>query len=407
MKILFLPLFKMPNGHHKVADALIDIIQKRTNKVTCEKIDLLSYCSEKMEKAVSKAYLKWIDQTPQSYDWVYNHFAYTKSHRHCSFKGLEFYFLNRLTKLLEEVRPDTVVCTQGFPSLLMSRLKLNGVVRIPVINVYTDFFINDIWGREGIDYHLVPNLDVKRRMIEEYGLKERNIIVTGIPIHETFLAPRRRTEPNDVKTVLVAGGSSGLGDIHGLLEQLQRSDRDHGFHYIVLCGKNERLFNDLKAKGHPRIEPLPYISSREKMNELYDRADAIITKPGGVTVSEALRKRLLIFIHSALPGQEYINLQYLKEKHLVYEIRRDADIESQLARVLNDDLERRKWEREVDRYFSEMQMHSTRSLYNFLMANVAEGVYINSMTDAITKKRGFVSKIKKYAKKMSMTSNLY
>ena len=46
------------------------------------------------------------------------------------------------------------------------------------------------------------------------------------------------------------------------------------------------------------IKPLPYLSSRSEMNKLYEEVDAIVTKPGGVTISEALRKRLPIFVHS-------------------------------------------------------------------------------------------------------------
>lgn len=50
------------------------------------------------------------------------------------------------------------------------------------------------------------------------------------------------------------------------------------------------------------------------MNQLYNKADAILTKPGGVTISEALQKKLPILVHTSLPGQEEINLDYLLEK---------------------------------------------------------------------------------------------
>jgi processive 1,2-diacylglycerol beta-glucosyltransferase len=402
MKILFLPLFKMPSGHHRVADALIGMIENRTSKVTCVKVDLLSYSNETLEKLVSGTYLKWIGHTPKTYDWAYKHFAYTKKHDHCSFKGLEHYFLRKLQMLLDQERPDVVVCTHGFPSLLMSRLKNKGGVKTPVINVYTDFFINDIWGREGIDYHLVPNLNVKQQMVEKYGLQEQNIIVTGIPVHETFTKQAQKKEKNLVKTILVAGGSSGLGDITGLVK---KANPDSGFKYTVLCGKNEQLYDELQSLNDPRIESLPYMDSREAMNELYNRVDAIITKPGGVTVSEALQKRIPIFIHSALPGQEDINLQYLKESHLVYQLNGDSHFEEQISKVLHDDLERRKWERAVDKHFNDIQMGSINSLYTFLMTNVIEGAELNRHTKTVTMKSRFVSKIKKYAKKMSISGN--
>lgn len=403
MKILFLPLFKMPSGHHRVADALIGMIQARTKKIECKKVDLLSYSSESLEKNVSQIYLKWINRTPKSYDWAYKHFAYTKSHKNRTFKGIELFFLHHLQKLLEEERPDTVVCTHGFPSLLMSKLKNKGQCNIPVINVYTDFFINDIWGREGIDYHLVPNLETKTRMVEHYGIKETTIFVSGIPIHEIFNETRSGYRVDRTKTILVAGGSSGLGDMTRFIKP---GDPKRGFRYIVLCGNNQDLYRRLKQQESPHICPLPYVASREEMNKLYDEVDAIITKPGGVTVSEALKKHLPIFIHSALPGQEHINLQYLKEKNLVYELNQVEDVETQIARIIYDELEMRKWERAVTRYTEEMQMASTRMLFNFLYANMMEGVYLNSLQEQIIKKRGFVSAIKKVAKKISTTSNI-
>ena len=403
MKILFLPLFKMPSGHHRVADALTGIVEKRTKKIECSKIDLLSYSSKMLERAVSQVYLKWIKHTPNTYDWAYKHFAYTPSHKHCSFRGMEFFFLNKLEKLIEEERPDTIVCTHGFPSLLMSRLKNKGRCDIPVINVYTDYFVNDIWGRDGIDYHLVPTKEVKQQMVQDYGLDEKRILVTGIPVHETFLDRMQEKTPTHVtgKTILVAGGSSGLGDITGLVK---RADPQLAFNYIILCGNNEALFKELAALNNPKVTPLPYISSREDMNQLYDQADAIITKPGGITVSEALTKHLPIFIHSALPGQEDVNLQYLMDKKWVYTLDHNTPFESQMAAVLNNELEMRKWKRAVNDYFSSLEMNDPRMLFNFLYMNASEGAYLNKMSPEKTKK-GIVSKIKKYAKKISISSN--
>lgn len=49
------------------------------------------------------------------------------------------------------------------------------------------------------------------------------------------------------------------------------------------------------------------------MNILYEQADAILTKPGGVTIAESLYKRIPIMICNHLPGQEQINLQHLTE----------------------------------------------------------------------------------------------
>ncbi|GGE34194.1 putative glycosyltransferase YkoN [Pullulanibacillus camelliae] len=406
MKILFLPLFNMPSGHHRVADALIGIIKKRTDKIECRKVDVLSYSSKFIEKAVSEVYLKWIKHTPNTYDWAYKHFAYTPSHKHCSFKGMEHFFLNKVEELLQEERPDVVVCTHGFPSLLMSRLKNKGRCHIPVINVYTDYFINDIWGRQGIDYHFVSTPAVKTQMIEQYGISPETIFVTGIPIHETFLSlskvKKRNRNRSRTKSILVAGGSSGLGDITGLLAH---SDPSLDYHYIILCGKNEELYQSLKELQDPRLTPLPYIASREEMNQLYDQADAIMTKPGGVTITEALRKGLPIFIHSALPGQEAVNMQYLKENYLVYELDHNASFEGQIAAILDNDIEVRRWQRAVETYFNSLQILHPNVMFDFLYDRALEGEYLNEIYQVSTTKKGFIRMLKKYAKKLSLSSN--
>ncbi|MFC7394928.1 MGDG synthase family glycosyltransferase [Scopulibacillus cellulosilyticus] len=404
MKILLLPLFKMPSGHHHVADAIINLIEKRTNKIECKKVDLLSYSSKTIEKAVSSLYLKWIHHTPRSYDWAYRHFAYTKNHKHVSFSGIERFFINKLYKLLTSEQPDLVICTHGFPSLLMSRLKLTGVVKIPVINIYTDFFMNDIWGRKGIDYHLVPNQEMKQQMIENYHIKERRIIVTGIPVHESFLKPGKTMHSHSYqKKILIAGGSSGLGN---MIELVKNNERKPKYQYIILCGNNKKLFNDIKKLNLDYVKPLPYISSKEEMNRLYDEVDAIVTKPGGVTISEVLRKGLPIFVHSALPGQEYINLQYLKSQYLVYEINRQNDLEAIISGVLQNELEMRKWKKAVSTYLDKFEIPSTNTMFQLISANTLKGAYFNKSGYPFLRVRNVVSKVMKYMKKTSPIDNI-
>lgn len=403
MKILLLPLFKMPSGHHHVADAIINLIEKRTNKIECKKVDLLSYSNQLLEKAVSTFYLKWIHHTPRSYDWAYRHFAYTKNHKHVSFSVIERFFINKLYKLLTREQPDLVICTHGFPSLLMSRLKLSGIVKIPVINIYTDFFMNDIWGRKGIDYHLVPNQEMKQQMIEHYHIKERSIIVTGIPVHESFLKPGKVKSHYSQKKILIAGGSSGLGNI---IDLVKHTGEKSNYQYIILCGNNKKLYHDILKLKLDDIKALPYLSSKEEMNQLYDEVDAIVTKPGGVTISEVLRKGLPIFVHSALPGQEYINLQYLKNQHLVYEIDQQGNLETIISSVLQNELEMRRWKKAVQTYLDKFEIPSTNTLFQLISANTLKGAYFNRSGYQFLRTRGVVNKVMKYMKKISPIDNV-
>ena len=72
-----------------------------------------------------------------------------------------------MEQLLAEEKPDLIVCTHGFPSYLLSQLKMKGKCNVPIINVYTDFFINNVWGKEGIDLHFLPSKEVKEQLIKK------------------------------------------------------------------------------------------------------------------------------------------------------------------------------------------------------------------------------------------------
>lgn len=75
------------------------------------------------------------------------------------------------------------------------------------------------------------------------------------------------------------------------------------------------------------------------MNQLYDAVDGIVSKPGGVTMTECLWKGIPIFVYEALPGQEEFNLRYLSRKGLVTPLQnwhRSADLESQIIAKLKE-----------------------------------------------------------------------
>ncbi|MEH7304020.1 MGDG synthase family glycosyltransferase [Neobacillus drentensis] len=346
-KILFLPLLQMQSGHHQVAEALMDLLKNHTEDLHVKKIDLLSYTNKSLEKVITHGYLNWIRYAPETYNLAYKSFFYVSPTKKQSFKWYQPLFLKKMEQLLAEEKPDLLVCTHGFPSYLLSKLKMKGKCDIPIINVYTDFFINSVWGREGIDLHLLPSQEIKERLGRKYQIPNQQMIVTGIPVHEEISKTPNRKQHNDRLKILLSGGNSGLGGMLKLAEELKGSSN---LDFFVLCGNNKKLYDELLSWNLEHIKPLTYLSSRVEMNILYEEVDAIVSKPGGVTISEAIRKRLPIFVHSALPGQEEINLQYLNRKELIFELDQKSSLEKQLLRVLKDQKKMNRWEHAVDSY---------------------------------------------------------
>lgn len=360
-KILFFPLLRMPSGHHQVADSVAGYLQKRDSDIVCKKVDLLSAWNPIVESIVTKTYLEWISYFPKNYAWVYKRMAYNSAPSR-SYKYYEFLFMNKMKQIIAEEKPDLIVCTHAFPSYFLSRLKSKQQCSVPVINVYTDFFMNDVWGRDGIDYHFVPSRTVKYQLTRMNGIPENRILVTGIPTDEKF----EKTVPRWKNTklhVLISGGSVGLGNIADILKLPSGESK---VEYFVLCGKNKKLLQKLAQLNHPNIHPLPYISSREEMNELYSKVDTIVTKPGGVTITEALKKGLPIFIHSTLPGQEEINLKLLKELKLVQILQGDQTLEAQIIDFFANKELTEQFHTALQTYLNEIKAGSPAEISNFI-----------------------------------------
>lgn len=362
-KILFLPLLRMQSGHHQVAEAIMDTLRKHTDGVILKKVDLLSYTNASLEKMISSSYLKWIRYAPETYNLAYKSFFYVPPTKEHSYRWYQSIFLKKMEQLLEEEQPDLIVCTHGFPSYLLSKLKMRGKCHVPIVNVYTDFFINNFWGREGIDLHFLPSQEVKEKLKRRYQIPKQNMFVTGIPIHEEITKSDAIKKKSSRIKILISGGNSGLGGILQFSEEIRNSSH---FDFLVLCGNNKKLYNEILSWNSDHIKPLPYLSSRSAMNKVYEEVDAIVTKPGGVTISEALRKRLPIFVHSMLPGQEKINLQYLRDQELIFELNQTTTFESQLLGVLKNDKKMAHWEQSIHSYQKGIELEQPEQMVELI-----------------------------------------
>ncbi|TAA72717.1 MGDG synthase family glycosyltransferase [Planococcus salinarum] len=371
-KILFFPLLKsMPSGHHQVADAICDSIDLNSGEIEYKKVDILSEWNSGVENGIVKAYLQWIRHYPETYAWTYRKFAYrSKSER--PHKAYELLFMKTVKEILAREKPDLIVSTHGFPSLFINRLKEAGHCDVPALNIYTDFFINDVWGCSHIEYHFVPSQAMKNELSSKYSIDKSNIFITGIPVSREFESGSGGNEKNAAPPyrILMTGGSFGLGNISELLDSGQEN---LNCRVRVLCGANKELYDDIQQLAGDFAEAFPYISSKEEMNELYEWTDAIISKPGGVTVSEALRKKTPIFISSALPGQEQVNLQVLNGMGLVFVVPDGADALEFTCRTLDDKEQLQRYNNEVSRYTESFQLKNSDEQYRAIEMMLERG----------------------------------
>lgn len=371
--VLFLPFLRIPSGHHQVAKALIEGLQENQQDLCCDVVDILYYSYGRMEDFVSKTYLSWIKAFPQFYSWIYRRNVYTNLSEDKRFLIYELLFLPFMRKLLEENKPELIVCTHALPSYLLNFLKERGEISTPVINVYTDYFIHNLWGIRHIDYHFTPIDDTKEYLMKK-GVKGDQIFLTGIPIHDKIqkiFEPKRIVPSTQIK-IIITGGNLGVGAIDDIVGKIEGNDL---FHFYILCGTNQALFQKINKLNKCNITPVEYIECRQKMNDLYDQIDAIVTKPGGVTVSESIFKGKPIFIYHALPGQEEINLKKLENMGLAVNLQGWKDdtnsLESQLTRFFQDRNKVNSFQNKLKEYHEKIEKRSPAEIIHELLEVVA------------------------------------
>lgn len=301
------------SGHQRAADAIREALAHSSLAVTTEGIDSFTYAYPLIGRLVARAYIEVLKHTPQIWEYLYDNpdvEAATRELRDL----LNIMNSPKVERLLQHWKPNALVCTQAVPASVIAAQKRRGKLNLPFIAVITDYAVHSYWLYPEVDLYLVASEDVKRDMIRR-GTKPQRIRVTGIPISPRFLTAipkkdarlRLHLDP-DRLTVLLMGGSQGLGPLSETLAALRGDPL--GIQCIVVTGLNRPLYRELKHRfgQERRVRILGY---SQAIPRFMDAADVIVTKPGGMTSSEAMAKALPMIITSPIPGQEERNARYL------------------------------------------------------------------------------------------------
>lgn len=298
-------------GHMKAAEAIYDGLQSSTTH-DAVLIDALDFTSPLFKRMYRDSYLFLITKVPYLWggaflmldkSWLQPFVrAFRRLYNGINCKPLERY--------LEQEQFDYIFSTHFMPNEVASALKRKGKIKSKVISCVTDFDIHKIWVGDGVDKYTVAS-DWTREKAVEIGIPKDSVVTTGIPTNQKFNQHPDVVElkkqlglKSDVFTVLMATGSFGIGPIEEILEQLQ------DVQVIVVSGHNQGLYDRLSQKGYPLAKILGLV---DNMPELMAVSDVMVTKPGGLSTSEALVSQLPMIFFSAIPGQETNNISVLAE----------------------------------------------------------------------------------------------
>ncbi len=322
-KTVLLMYITKVSGHRQATVALQQAVKQLAPDVETPAINGFGYTYPILEKVINKAYMSVIKSTPFVWDYMYDNPKIVKNSD--SIKNfLHKTSHKKIAKLFEMYSPDTIVCTQAFPCGMVADFKTTYGLKTKLIGVLTDYAPHSYWINEGVDYYIVPSLDVKERFVKK-GVNADQIKVYGIPLRPKFsvqldkkpIAEKLGLDPN-LPTILIMGGGQGLGPIKDIVKALKKLDVD--FQVIALVGTNKKVFKKIQKYAADSTKKILVFEFAQNVDELMDLATLIITKPGGMTTAECLAKGLPMVIVNPLPGQEMRNTDFLINKGVAIRI---------------------------------------------------------------------------------------
>ncbi len=271
------------------------------------------YCSERVDKILSRPQLK---------------------NRAASFA------YSSLQRYLDDNHPRLIIATHNFPVGAVGEMKRRGLYSGAAATIITDHFVHSHWIHPGIDLYLVASERVQQELIKRCIPAER-IIVTGIPIDSAFGVEHDRTQlrrqmglAKDLPMVLVMGGMAGI--VGGMVDVCSILSRfPVPLQAVIITGKNSKMRERLKSIATGAQHPIYVKGFVDDLPTWMGAADILISKSGGLTVSEAMASQLPMLIYRPYPCQEEANARYLVGEGAAMWASDCAHLEIQLLQILS------------------------------------------------------------------------
>ena len=364
MKVLILSI-TAGQGHHQTAKAICECLRQKN--VQSDVLDTFEYINPVLSKTVAKGYLISTQFSPKVYGRLYR-IAEKREPRGGKFSISQITnsILNsKLITYVDEYDPDVIVCTHIFAAQLVTQLKEKKQIRAKTIGIVTDFTIHPFWEDAHLDYYVTAS-ELLNNQASKKGIDVSKILPFGIPIRPVFSKSmtqkkaREQLKIQDKTTVFVMSGSMGYGHVIKSIKALNNSNMD--FQIISVCGNNKLLRLKIDKMVHKKkIYNFGYVDNVEV---IMDASDCIVTKPGGLTISETLAKCLPAILINPIPGQEDRNVEFLLNNGLALRISPTFPIDEALFQLLSSNY-RSNSIREAMKYLG--KPNAVEDLVNFII----------------------------------------
>lgn len=311
MKVLIVSV-KTGYGHHSAAKAIIDYLSQRG--VVCEMLDTFEYINPHLADTIDNGYMFSTKYFPEIYGKAYDILdrQEEKRDKHSPITVLSKIVSKKLKDFITDYAPDIIIGTHSYACMMMTYLREKEIVTCPLVGIVTDFTVHPFWESTELDYYIIPN-ELLSNQMKKKGIPPEKVRPFGIPIKKQFSQKLQKEEARRMLgienklTLLVMMGSMGFGNIVKDIASIDDLDKD--FQILCVCGKNEKMKAEIESRRwNKKVMPFGFV---DNVDVMMDASDFIITKPGGLTSSEFLSKKLPAIIMNPIRGQEDRNTEFL------------------------------------------------------------------------------------------------
>ena len=309
-------------GHLSAAKSISSYIQNNFDNVEVSMVDCIEYINKYINKVTTGAYKELAKKAPWAWKQLYEDSKdgalakiSTTSNKVMAYKLFSF---------IEAFNPELIISTHPFSTQMCGYLKKKNKLNCKVATILTDYKMHEQWLEfsDYLEYFFVSNEQMRTDMIKK-GVAAEKIQVTGIPVSEKFLKAYNREEvcklfdlnPNNEIVLFFAGGEFGLGRNTTIIMLKALIRLFSKLQVVAISGKNKKMNEKFKTlvANTESSERIKIIEFTDKVPELMSVSKFVITKPGGLTITESLSSHLPIIIINPIPGQEEENATFIEE----------------------------------------------------------------------------------------------
>ena len=363
-------------GHFSAAKSLKEYIDNNFNDVETNIVDCVKYINKALDKITTGAYKQMAKKAPWAWKKVY--YQSEKGALSKISNSSNRLMAKKLIHLFEEEKPDLVISTHPFGTQMTGYLKRKHKYNCKLATILTDFAPHDQWlvESEYCDYFFVSHDGMKKSLIQDFKIDSSKIFVTGIPLSNRFLQDFNNEEiynsfdlkPNKKTILFFGGGEFGLGKNRTVEILKALTNHLDQYQIVAISGKNPKMNTAFKelASELSDSSSLKIYDFINNVPEIMHISNLVVTKPGGLTVTESLASELPILIINPIPGQEEENAEFLEQSGAAIWLRPNDSPELVVENLLNSE---DKLSDMKEKASNLAHIHSTQNICNILLQN--------------------------------------